>query len=196
MRLIRSTLETWLLFLKVHMVDEKNIAFVINTYIPMTMSASGVAQQSVGIRSVFVYEGEGKKGRRISAVVFVARLMELFAVRHSVQACRHGRVPNNLRVHEWKLHCCICARCVVPVAICRFLEINSSDVRLATSVAEQIRHCYFGSWLDLCRLVHLCTTAAPIGRATRFSSRSLSHQRSHIGSYMFCIREVSTWRRS
>ena len=50
----------------------------------MTMSASGVAQQSVGIRSVFVYEGEGKKGKRISAVVFVARLMELFAVRHSV----------------------------------------------------------------------------------------------------------------
>ena len=84
MRLIRSTLETWLLFLKVHMVNEKNIAFVINTYIPMTMSASGVAQQSVEIRSVFVYEGEGKKGKRISAVVFVARLMELFAVRHSV----------------------------------------------------------------------------------------------------------------
>ena len=55
------------------MVDEKNIAFVINMYRPMTMSASGVGQQLVAIRSVFVYEGEGKRGKRISAVVFVAR---------------------------------------------------------------------------------------------------------------------------
>ena len=73
-----------ILLLKLQMVDEKNIAFVINMYRPMTMSASGVARQSVGIRSVFVYEREGKKGKRISAVVFVARLMELLAVRHSV----------------------------------------------------------------------------------------------------------------
>ena len=62
-----------LLLLKIQMVDEKNIAFVINMYRPMTMSASGVGQELVAICNVFVYEGEGKRGKRISAVVFVTR---------------------------------------------------------------------------------------------------------------------------
>ena len=51
------------------MADEKNIALVIDTYIHTTMSDSGVAQQQVAIRSVFVCGGGGKRGERMAVVV-------------------------------------------------------------------------------------------------------------------------------
>ena len=49
--------------------------------------------------------------------------------------------------------------------------VNPSDVRLATSAAEPIRHGYSVSRLDSRRLVQLCTIPSPVGPATSFSSR-------------------------
>ena len=69
MRLVRSMLEAWILLPKAQMVDEKSIALVINTYVDTTMSDSGVAQQQVAIRSVFVCVGGGKRGERMEVVV-------------------------------------------------------------------------------------------------------------------------------
>ena len=77
---------------------------------------------------------------------------------------------------------------------CNAAFVNSSDVRLATSAAKPIRHGYSVSRLDSRRLVHLCTIPAPVGPATSFSSRSFPHQRNYIGSYVFCVDEITTWR--
>ena len=47
-------------------------------------------------------------------------------------------------------------------------------------------------------LIHVvlrtCTIPAPVGPATSFSSRSFPHQRNYIGSYVFCVDEITTWR--
>ena len=77
---------------------------------------------------------------------------------------------------------------------CNAAVVNSSDVRFTTSAAKPIRHGYSVSRLDSRRLVHLCTIPAPVGPATSFSSRSFPHQRNYIGSYVFCVDEVTTWR--